>query len=410
MKTIEVFNQIIYVNENNGSFSFYKEDVEDDEIIDENEYIRNFRPKSITICIPISNQCNMACRYCFNDKKNATKLDFSDIEYRINEFINKFDFCEKYYIDLSGKGEPLLNLEFIVQLSDFCLKKSKEIQKELIIVFVTNGLLLTKKVVKLLQKRNILFGVSIDGPKEIHNANRVKQDGSPTYDLIIKNIKKIKHKEYLGCAMTITNNPYNLLDSLLEMSNYFDTISVKPVRGLAYGLNEASLLHWKNEYGSLAIYLLSEIKNGRWILLKKLLNGEDYFGKFLYRCFFNIRVLHRCDAGISRFTIEKNGKGFGCPAASMYDFLELNDLNYRRQLESQIREQKKQCAKCPVFFLCGGECQIEEIHYKGKNVLLCELKKELIGLAMYIKLVTLFDYFSIFQEIYEFCEEKSKRK
>lgn len=410
MKTIEVFNQIIYINENNGSFSFYKEDVEDDKIIDENEYIQNFRPKTITLCIPISNQCNMACRYCFNDKKNATKLDFSDFEYRINEFINKFSFCEKYYIDLSGKGEPLLNLDFILHLSDFCMNKSKKIKKDIVITFVTNGLLLSKKVVKILQKRNILFGVSIDGSKEIHNQNRVKQDGSPTYDLIIKNIKKIKHREYLGCAMTITNNPYNLLDSLLEMSNYFDTISVKPVRGLKYGLNESSLLQWRSEYRSLATYLLLEIQNGRWILLKKLLNGEDYFGKFLYRCFYNTRVLHRCDAGISRFTIEKNGKVFGCPAATMLNFLELADIDYQHHLESQIREQKDRCAKCHVFFLCGGECQIERINYNGQNKILCEFKKELIGLAMYIKLVTLFDYFSIFQEIYEFCEEKSKRK
>ncbi|MDE6584597.1 MAG: SPASM domain-containing protein, partial [Anaeroplasmataceae bacterium] len=131
---------------------------------------------------------------------------------------------------------------------------------------------------------------------------------------------------------------------------------------------------------------------------------------FLYRCFFNTRVLHRCDAGISRFVMEKNGKVFGCPAASMYNFLELINLDYHRQLESQIREQKNQCLNCPVFFLCGGECRIESINYDGKNPILCEFKKELIGLAMYIKLVTLFDYFSVFQEIYEFCEEKSKRK
>lgn len=69
MKRINVLDKTIFLNESNGNFSFYKEDVVENTCLNKEEFIKNFSAKYITICINISNACNLACKYCFNNQK-----------------------------------------------------------------------------------------------------------------------------------------------------------------------------------------------------------------------------------------------------------------------------------------------------------------------------------------------------
>lgn len=410
MKQIKVLNKKIYINEKNGSFSFNKEDVLDDEIPNVEDYIYNFKSNHITLCINISNTCNLNCKYCFNQIKNDTVMDINYIKSKIREVVDYFKDIKRFYIDLSGKGEPLLNYPIIIKIADYCKFLSKKNNKNIIVSFVTNGTLLNKKIINRLQKKNILFGISLDGNKDSHDYYRKDKIGKPTYDLIMKNIEMIKKKEYLGCAVTITNRKFDLLHTLLELSNSFETISIKPVRDIKYGFNEESLRFWIGEYQKLTNYFVDEIKKNRWNLLKKLINGDDYFGKFVYRCFLNVRVFHRCDAKISRFTLEEGDKLYGCPASTIYSSLKITTLDFKRYLNQQINSNKN-CEKCTFFYYCGGECEIERIIHIGKiNNIMCGYKKELIKFAMYLKLFSLFEYPKVFLEINSFCQKKMNRK
>lgn len=49
-------------------------------------------------------------------------------------------------MDLSWSDEALLELSTIIKLSDFCMEISNKIKKEVLIMFVSNGYLLTNKV------------------------------------------------------------------------------------------------------------------------------------------------------------------------------------------------------------------------------------------------------------------------
>ncbi len=411
MKQFNVFDKIIYINEFNGNFSYNKEDILEINCPDSEKYISNFNPKHITICINISNACNLNCKYCFNHQKENKLMDFDYIKRKIIKFITDFNYCDRYYIDVSGKGEPLLNLSVIYKISNLCKILEKTYKKDFVVSFVTNGILLNKKIIKTLQKKNILFGISLDGPKDIHNFFRRDKLNQPTYDLIMKNIKVIKKREYLGCAITITNQTFNLVETILKLDTYFETISIKPVRDLQYGFTYESVEGWIKEYEKLTIFFIDEIRNNRWKILKKILNGDDYFGKFIFRCFLNVRVLNRCDAGITRFTIDEDDKIYGCPASSVIPSCDLDNLDIKKMLSKQIEINKKICSNCEFFYYCGGECEIERFLHNGKNnEIICLYKKGLIRFAMYLKLFTLFEYPNIFLEIYSFCKEKKNRK
>ena len=74
-----------------------------------------------------------------------------------------------------------------------------------------------------------------------------------------------------------------------------------------------------------------------------------------------------------------------------------------------MENYKLGCSKCEAYFYCGGECEVERINKNGLNYKMCEFKKTLIYYAMYLKIYLIRNEFEMFEEIYEFCEEKNKR-
>jgi len=81
-------------------------------------------------------------------------------------------------------GEPtLMGLEFfkrVVELEKKYAKPNQIVQNDL----QTNGTLLDEEWCRFLKENRFLVGLSIDGPKDIHDAFRVAKDGTPTFDKV----------------------------------------------------------------------------------------------------------------------------------------------------------------------------------------------------------------------------------
>lgn len=341
----------------------------------------------ITFCIEVTNFCNLNCKYCFNQNKNNKKMTSEQLQKILDKLFSLYPNKEKYFIDLSGDGEPLTNIDGILFVEEYALKKQEEIRKEINVSFVTNGTLLTKENVKKLEnKGTIIYGISIDGSKKVHDSNRVFINNKGTFNSIIKNLKHIKRKEFLGCAVTISNNVFSLKKELIKLRKYFNTISVKPVRSLF--LTKALVEKWNSEYEKLADYLLLSIKNNDYSLLFSLLNGDDYFGKFIIKAFMNGISLNRCDAGGGRIFVDINNNVFPCVALSQYklqyDNIEsLNPSFFQALLDNGLN--KNECKNCDFINICGGECFVEQQIHKGLNKNMCLMKKKLITLSLYFK-------------------------
>lgn len=163
----------------------------------------------------------------------------------LDKMFSTFPNGEKYFVDLSGKGEPLMNLPVILKIAKYCQDKSDELNVEVLPTFVCNGTLLSPIVAEILQKSGILFGVSLDGDKETHDLYRKDKNGEGTYSEIIHNVLQIKNREYIGCTGTLTNRVFDLKSSVVSLSKIFKTICFKPVRGKEYGFTEESEKAWK---------------------------------------------------------------------------------------------------------------------------------------------------------------------
>lgn len=387
MKEYSILGKSIFYSPANCSFSFSCKDNES-----ENEPSphfafdalgQNFNIKAFTFCINLSNSCNLNCDYCFNKAKTEKRVTFDESIRYLEKMFQAFPDGEKYYVDLSGKGEPLLYLNDIVKIAEWCKEKQNAINKEVLPQLVCNGTLLTKKVAKKLQKSGVLFGVSIDGDEIAHNLHRKTLANKETFLLIIQNIKSIKNKKYIGCATTLTKDVFPLLEAINYLSYYFDTLSFRPVRG-ELRFDDEAVVNWNKEYDRLSLRLLDDIEKDDKALFLRLMNGDDFFGRYLNRAFGRQMVLNRCDAGISRFSVDIDGKIYGCPALSMFKDKCLTKIGVLYSKE-RFLQQAHQCLDCDFKIFCGGSCEVEVADGADlKNM--CNFKKHLILLANYLQL------------------------
>jgi uncharacterized protein len=151
--------------------------------------------KSITFCV--TEDCNLACKYCYLVGKNKTnKMSFDMAKQAVDYILsNRQEFNEDGVIwDFIG-GEPFLEIDLIDRLSDY-------IKQQMFLLdhpwfnkyrfnFSTNGVLYhLPKVQEYIHKNkgHISIGISVDGNKLKHDLQRIKPDGSGSYDDVVKNV------------------------------------------------------------------------------------------------------------------------------------------------------------------------------------------------------------------------------
>lgn len=410
LDSFEVFGEKYYINAENGDIAKDTSALlNSNKVIDINRFLKSFKPTCYTLCLNITNTCNLRCRYCFNTEKSKLHMTSKDAINACEKFFSTFCNADKYFIDFSGKGEPLLNKGLIKEVCDYLKLKSNEIRKEIIPMLVCNGTLLDKENVKFLQSNRILFGVSIDGNKFIHDLNRRDINDCPTFDLIMKNVNDIEDRTYVGCAITLTNNVFSISDEIKRLSNIFNTLSFRLVRDEVLGLSEKYTKLWKIEYEKLTLLMIDEIRNNNIKLFKCLLNGDDLFGRYLFRAFTNSITLNRCDSCITRFTYDIDGKFYGCPASSGLENFAIDENNLLSKSQSELKIQVNKCTNCSFKLLCGGECRIVDNLLTKPNQYNCELKKYLTQLSFYLKDKCMILNLPLFKEILDFCLEKRSR-
>lgn len=418
IKKICVFNKNIYLNTTTGNFSYSLQNL--NEIDDFNKIVvrkLDFNSySSLTICLGSSVSCNMNCKYCFSiNNKNKNKPIFSDFVPLLETIFKYFSDRFRFYLDLSGNKEPLLNMDFIKDAINYANIKSELLRKEVLVTFVTNGLLLTEEVVNYLQKNGVIFGISFDGNKHTQNTNRPQKNGKESYKIIIENILKIKNRDFLGCALTIGKERFDLYECIVDLLKLFPTISIKPARfSKENKFSIYDIEYWINEYKKLTTKLIEHTLKGNLTIIYSLLNGDDYFGKFILRTILNINANNRCDALFGKIFISSDLTLSCC--VPLYQFKEYRFEHFNEIIikgNKIIIDVNKiisdECLTCNYNKLCGGECIVEYEINNGINKMMCYFKQNLINLAMFFSEEILIKDISLFNKLFDYCYDKISR-
>jgi uncharacterized protein len=151
----------------------------------------NPRPRAFHVMVkPRGSICNLDCQYCFYLKKEQL---YPGADFRLSEALLE-DYTRQYIAAQSVPdvtfawqgGEPtLMGLDFYrraVELQEKYRRPGMTIHN----AFQTNGTLLDEDWCRFLHQHSFLIGLSIDGPRSLHDVYRQDKGGRPTFDKVFR--------------------------------------------------------------------------------------------------------------------------------------------------------------------------------------------------------------------------------
>lgn len=339
--------------------------------------------KVSTVTLQLTQQCNLRCKYCAYSGKYDTRTHSSK-KMSIDVAKRSISFLIEHSIDVDPinigfyGGEPLLYFDMIKELVDF----SKEIGegKNITYSITTNGTLFNDENITFMEKNNFFVMVSLDGPEEIHDKNRVfAANGKGTYSTIMKNIKYIKEK-YPQFYSQISFNA--VIDPTVDRScasQFF--MSCKELEGAVISASIISPTGLKNKLEiDEKFYLAEDIEYFK-VLLNKLGRVADNNISKLTKNRFEemLAIMHigrphtvelpeithpsgPCIPGARKLLIDTEGFFYPCESVPETPALQIGhldngfDIEKIKKLLNIGKLTEKTCRKCWGIRLCSQCC------------------------------------------------------
>lgn len=347
--------------------------------------LENYLEKNMTqLTLEVTERCNLRCKYCIYQDDNADFHKFSEHDMTFDIAKKAIDFTyarthDKFYISFYG-GEPLLNFNLIKQSVEYARQLVKD--RKLEFSMTTNAVLITEEIAKYLAENRFSVMVSLDGPEEIHNENRIFKDGTGSFEYVIRGLKlllavyKDKPEESLTISM-VTNGPnykekYEKIQSFFDESEWLPKLTVTPSYA-SYGKNSSDYIvpNMKDDrfYSEIGVDPIME-----WSVKKQ--NGK-YNEKTLFsngQMSKNLHIIHRrdlteepmkeyyfngcCVPGARRLHVNVDGIFLPCERVGEVPSLGHVDSGFnldnikKHYVNNFMNEAIKYCKNCWAVHLC----------------------------------------------------------
>jgi len=360
------------VNKKNGRWCYSTEpmDVEGNETISQLDEWDNLIK---TIVVNITDSCNINCVYCSRQcaRKKPGNMDLT-LTKKLLKKSSQYAIKNNSLMTIQFHGgEPLLEFNKILESVDSLTPEEKNHLK---LRIQTNGTLITEKIVKNCQERNIEIGISLDGRKIENDLTRKDAKNLGTFDKIKEALKLIKkYQKEISCLTVVTNINVNNLDKIL---NYFNEIGLNNVGFLPLYEEPRTRTIKKDMVPDMKTLAINQkVLFDKWIeLLKDEKNNELNISTFQI-LIWNIlssntsvqKFRINCGVGINSLFVEDDGSVWGCGAFSYADELKIGDFNTDtleemqeggayKMFKERITSNTKKCKDCALQFICKGGC------------------------------------------------------
>lgn len=317
-------------------------------------------------------------------------------------------------------GEPMLRgLDFYRRAVAYQreLAESKTIRNAL----QTNGVLLDEEWCEFLAQSGFMVGISLDGPREIHDAARVDKQGRPSFDAVMNGIALLKkYKVEFNVLVTVTNEVFRHPKRVYRFLKQHGLTHVQfnpVVERIARGEERAMGLTFAQPgsgcpsaaksqvsphsvapaaYGEFLIAIFDE-----WVRKDVgriyVMNFEWALASFLRLPATVCLFAENCGKAL---ILEHNGDVYSCDHFMYPDYrlgnIQDEDLaslanSFRQQAFGKAKSEDlpEYCRRCEVHFACRGECPKNRFAttpdgQRGLNYLCPSYKRYFTHIAKYM--------------------------
>lgn len=359
-----------------------------------NEYLEN---RVSSIVLQVTQNCNMKCSYCVysggykNRTHNNSNMTFDMAKKGIDFLIEHSSDLEELLIAFYG-GEPLLNFKLIKQCVEYI--KEETLGRTVHFNMTTNLTLLTSEIAEFLYENKFSILISMDGPEEIHDKNRVFANGEKgAHKKVIENIKYIKDTYPDWISKIQVNVVVDQREDFKTVNEYFKTEKLFSDIDILYSFisnnnvknrvitSEDCKMNEEYEYFKMLLYKIEKIsKDSVSPLLRadNLLIGQNRVGKQRTRRNEIPLCTHHggpCIPGTRSLFMNVNGDFYPCEKVSEeYDFNCIGNIykgfDYEKiynmlNLENITSEE---CKNCWAYDYCSV-CIVRADTKKDSNLI-----------------------------------------
>jgi uncharacterized protein len=347
---------------------------------------------------PAGAVCNLDCKYCYFLSKEqlypgeGRQMPPAVHEAYVRQLLEAHRGADEVVVAFQG-GEPtLMGIEFFRRTIELEARYAAPGQRVLN-TLQTNGTLLDDEWAEFLRAFDFLVGVSIDGPRRLHDAYRHDKGGKPTFDRVMRGLDALRRQRVDWNALVTVNaangehgrEVYTFLRDDLGATHIQLIPIVERVTAELLPLAESG---WGNRGSDRPLYR----QEGR-LVTRRTVPAAQY-GRFLIEVFeewarhdvgdvfvsdFDTALAHwlgmdqvgSCVHAVTcgdALALERNGDLYSCDhfvqpeyllgnIAQGHTLLELVESPRQRAFGAAKRDTlPKHCRDCDVRFACNGGC------------------------------------------------------
>lgn len=341
-----------------GGYLVTEDTNEQDIILAKHKIAQNMNHAFLSILTTLD--CNMACPYCFEKKRNEymSRKDGSSIVKYIAMLPDSVKFLT---LDWYG-GEPLMNYELICWLQPQILEtvESKGILANY--SMTTNGTLLSQERIYRLVNMGIQsFQITLDGPPAIHDSRRKLLSGQFSFGGILEHIKLASNLAHVIIRVNVDKNNirhlYELIDILREAKLYRNThltfSEITPVGGIQDD-NTFSVREFAQKIQPIEDYAISQ----GFVIPVAPKDIAEY-------CPVDSASEFMIIPGLSVF---KCGESYVAEEESIGKLTETGEMLLNKKYDKWRGKEvltDPQCSSCVYLPQCMGGCSLKKIFHKN---------------------------------------------
>lgn len=328
-----------------------------------------------TMVLEVAQDCNLRCTYCYAEGGayggERRLLTPQMARKAVRLLIREAGDREAVTLVFFG-GEPLLNMPAVEAAVNEAALRSKETGKRVQMSLTTNGTLLKPEIIDFLQRHRVSVSISLDGPSDLHDANRPDVTGQGSYAKIVPKLQGLLKNSTAPVAarVTLTPDQWTRIEEVYDhlMGLGFHEVGISPASPITADLlpNLAQEEELLKGFTVMTRRFKDEAEKGRILPFSNILD-------LLGRLHMGQTKSVACGAGFGYLAVDADGNFFPCHRLAGEESFRVGNLDSGADVEKIVSSlatltdgKAEMCSDCWARTLCTGGCHYENYLRENK--------------------------------------------